>query len=168
MEISREPLPASSIPPLDRRLAKRMDAYWRKNFEKEVRHLGNLDVNGWFDLWHTHIDWRSKGNRHPSLRQQAARLTFELYRRLLLRIGDRRDPIQSWAMFHEDTGSNAVYLHSENPNRSNFPYAFEQVEWNVPPPPELAQIDLSTEFQLGEMHFQGERSFIIRPRVAVA
>ena len=146
---------------MDRRYAKRMESYWTRQYRKAIRDLDRVDIGSWFDLWHTHIDWDSKGNRFLEQRMRAATLTYDAYQYALSRAKGRAEPIQVWAHFCEDTGNNAVYVHTPNANGTAFPYVFVDTEWGVAAPPELEHLPLAA-FELGRMRFNGETSYVLR------
>jgi hypothetical protein len=147
---------------MDRRYSKRMESYWTRQFRKAVRDLDHVNFDSWFDLWHTHIDWNSKGNRFLEQRRRAAALTYDAYQYALARAKARTEPIQVWAQFCENTGDNAVYVHTPNRNGTRFPYVFEDTVWGVAAPPELEHITLAPGFELGKMQFQSEVSYVLR------
>lgn len=122
--------------------------------------LEDLDVNGWFDLWHTHIDWDSKAN---AARHLVAEALLRILRYLEDRLRSRQEPIQAWAALCENTGDSAVYLHSPNPNGQPFPYAFQGVEWNIPSPADLLGIDRSL-LDVGQAEYDGEVVVFVRRR----
>ncbi|MEQ1531696.1 MAG: hypothetical protein ABL925_20480 [Methylococcales bacterium] len=106
---------------MNRRYQKRMSAYWIRKKRKALKAFDRLDMSSWFDFWHTHPDWKSKGNRYLETRAMVAKLTYELltYAENLAQF--RNKPIQIFASICEDTGNNAVYVHTENPNGTIFP-----------------------------------------------
>src|SRR5690606_30388392 len=95
------------------------------------------DFTSWFDLWHTHIDWKARGNRYPESRAEVARATYDLLLYAEQAGADRQEPIQFFAQVCENTGDNAVYVHTENPNGRKFPYEFKGTNWLASAPPEL-------------------------------
>lgn len=75
----------------------------------------------------------------------------------------REEPVQIWATICQDTSENAVYIHSENPNGSGFPYSFPETTWGIEVPKELRSVDISNQFESGEMNFS-EKIYIVRRR----
>ncbi len=63
---------------MDRRYKKKMQRYWARELESAKSSIDNLDFTSWFDLWHTHIDWKARGNRYPESRAEVARATYDL------------------------------------------------------------------------------------------
>ncbi len=125
---------------MDRRYRKRMARHWLSEERRAIASIERLDVETWFDLWHTHPDWDGKGNRCPENRAAVAEMTYRLLRFAEQRIAARKEPIQVFATICADTADNAVYLHSGNPNGTPFPHPFEGVRWGVAAPAELSGI----------------------------
>jgi len=149
---------------VDRRYRKRAFAHLARALVSARRSVERLDVHGWFDLRHTHIDWKSIGNRHMETRAEVARQTYALLRHAERHFLARTAALQIFATICEDTGSNAVYVHSANPNGTPFPQAFPGADWNVALPPELEGIVESAVYEAGEIHFRAEKQYIIRLR----
>lgn len=141
-----------------------MTAYWAREKKKALRYFDRFNSSTWFDLAHTHPDWKSKGNRFPESRIIVAKLTYELMVYAETLAESLTKPIQIFATICEDTGSNAVYLHTENPNGTIFPYPFENSEWNVTPPLELYNIVDLTIHEIGKEIFPDEVVYVIRKK----
>ena len=56
---------------------------------------------------------------------------------------------------------NSIYIHSENPNSSEFPFKYEGVTWNVENKELESVINLNTH-QIGVFHGEEEQTFFIR------
>ncbi|WP_223621631.1 hypothetical protein [Lysobacter sp. ESA13C] len=148
---------------MDRRYLKRMEAYWAR-VERRRRSFDWITDNDFFDFWHTHIDWRGRGNRSLPDRMRVAELTYRLLLDLNAFARSRSFPVQCWATLCEDTGSNAVYLHSANPNGVPFPYEFDRAEWDVEPPLEAASITPTQPYRIGRIRYQDSTTHIIQLR----
>lgn len=148
---------------MDRRYLKRMDAYWAR-VERRRRSFDGIVNSDFFDLWHTHIDWRGRGNRSLPDRMHVAELTYRLLLDLETFARSRPFPVQCWATLSEDTGSNGVYLHSANPNGTPFPYEFDGIEWEAPPPPETASIDYAATHKVGRLRYADATVHVIQLR----
>ena len=48
-----------------------------KRFEPQLP-----DRGGWFDLWHTHVDWHGEGNANPAVRRECLRVLFAAWERV--------------------------------------------------------------------------------------
>lgn len=127
-----------------------------------------LDPNpsSWYDLWHTHVDWRSEGDRSPKKRQVFLQVLFTLFRRLASQ-ARQRTACQVWLLVYPaNSGQDAVFVHTPNPNHDNFPFSFEHVTWSITVPSLLAHwIDLEEE-EVGESRFEGEQVYWVRKKLS--
>lgn len=150
---------------MDRRYLKRMSTHWARKERMALARLDRLDFTTWFDLWHTHPDLRSKGNRCIEDRISVVEITYRLLQHAEQLTATRGDLIQVFATISADTGSNAVYVHTANPNGTPFPHALDYVRWGVDPPPELSNaIDLATH-EVGQTQGVITAEYVIRSRV---
>lgn len=92
----------------------------------------DLDVraHNWWDLWHTHLDLNGYGNKISNLRQAYVSALLTMF----LRSGQQLSAVQRdfqifVAIDADDSSNDALYLHSPNPNASNFPYFPESTKW---------------------------------------
>lgn len=147
---------------MDRRYIKKMEQYWEKEYAKTLCELNNLNIESWFDFWHTHPDWKSKGNRSSETKAWVAVITYELLKETEAITKSQKNRLQVWAALCEDTGNNAIFIHSENPNKTAFPYDFSDVEWGIEDTSELdGLIDRSTH-ELGQCNYGDEVVYLIR------
>jgi hypothetical protein len=117
------------------------------------------DADGWFDLWHVHPNSSENADRWARL--LAAWAGVETAGR-----GSGR-PWQSWLLLDpEDACEDAVYLHTPNPNRDNFPYQFEGVSWGVEPPVWLAESIGPSSVELGRSDYNGSLLYWVRRQSA--
>jgi hypothetical protein len=126
-----------------------MANYWQGQLRSAEHNLNRVDLNSWFDLWHTHIDWRSKGNRSLETRLAAANLTYTVLQLAENKAKERTAPIQVWAICCTNTADNAIYYHTPNDNGSEYPYAFEGVAWGIIPSNELKFVSVSPNYEWG-------------------
>jgi hypothetical protein len=121
------------------------------------------DTGGWFDLWHTHVDWRGEGNADPDVRRECLRALFAAWERVEVLAEKSGTPWQSWVVVHaEDSGQDAVYLHTPNPNRDNFPYPFSGVVWGTAPPEWLEEFVAGDQCEVGRSDFEGAILYWVR------
>jgi hypothetical protein len=145
---------------MDRRFKKRIERYLAERERIALDQFANLDMTSWFDYWHEHPDFKIKANRAKSM---VANLTYSLLKEMEQLASERTDPIQIWATLCENTGNNAIYVHSHNPNGTPFPYTFEGVRWGVTEPPEaVGLIDQAHEF--GKREYEDEVVYYIRQK----
>lgn len=75
---------------------------------------------------------------------------------------DSSKDFQSWIYFDGETGTNdAIYFHTENPNRNDFPIILREVEWDVELPDILCGIINENDFDIARSMFEGQISFYI-------
>lgn len=77
----------------------------------------------WFDLWHTHFDWRGYGNNSFKKRKPHLDKLFRHFELLIERAENLKTDYQIWAtLLDRDSSSDALFLHTPNPNHDNFPW----------------------------------------------
>ncbi|WNC67362.1 hypothetical protein RI845_12630 [Thalassotalea nanhaiensis] len=148
---------------MDRRYKMRIERYWNKMEKQADEALSKLDFNEWFDLWHTHPDWDGKGNSRPENRQRASTLTIQLLQKVEDLSGNSKKTIQCFAIVCEDTMENSVYIHSENPNGSQFPFLFEDVNWSQKVD-ELESIINKELYEYGVFNKDDSQTYFIRKK----
>jgi hypothetical protein len=148
---------------MDRRYRKRMDRHWAAAEAKGRHAIDRLDPSSWFDYWHTHVDWKGRGNRRVENRLAVYSRALDLLRYLDGRLSSRNEPIQTWATFCPNTMDTAVWAHSPNPNGSEFPRDFAEVDWVAVVPEEIATL-VAEPYQVGAAHYSGEVVYLVRRR----
>lgn len=124
--------------------------YYRKLFARATNYRLKLTEDSWFDMWHTHLDWLGIGDRGMKPRKQHILALFELHTNLCTQLQLFSKPYQIWITIHKkDSGQDAVFVHSPNENRNEFPYKFSHVTWNCSVPQLLEGIYNVNEFDIG-------------------
>jgi hypothetical protein len=72
-------------------------------------------------------------------------------------------PIQAWAIVCPDTGDDAVFLHSENPQGVPYPHTFDGVEWDTSSPGELSHM-IEPSHEVGRLAQEDGFVYVIRRR----
>ena len=67
-----------------------------------------------------------------------------------------------------DPGQDAVYLHTPNPNRDNFPYPFTGVTWGAEPLEGLAEFVAGSGAEVGRSEYGGTVLYWVRRATGVA
>ncbi len=108
------------------------------------------ELSGWYDYFHQHPDMDGRGNESWRARRAHLELLFAWFRHALT-VSRRWDaPHQVWASIDPwDSGNDAVFVHSPNENRDNFPHRFEGVDWEAPVPPLLRPLLTDPTWQFG-------------------
>ncbi|MBU8785510.1 MULTISPECIES: hypothetical protein [Bacillus] len=105
--------------------------YFRNLWEEVNSYDLKLDHESWFDFWHIHLDFFGFGNNSKKIRREHIKAHVALYNRLLQQLEAFDMPYQTWICIHEkDSFSDAVYVHTPNPNDDYFPHQIEELEWN--------------------------------------
>jgi hypothetical protein len=149
---------------MDRRFKKKMERYWKKEREKSLREIHSLDIDSWFDYWHTHPDWKFKGNRSNEMKAWVASITYDLLNVVEELTKHQGNRLQVWATLCEDTGNNAIYIHSDNPNSTPYPNDYENVMWGVRGPAVAAELIDQSTHETGTAKYEEEVVYYIRKR----
>lgn len=149
---------------MDKRYQKRIERYWTKMEHKATEIFSNIDVDEWFDYWHTHLDWEGKGNVRPENRGRALTLTYQFLKLAEGLTQHRNNEVQCFAIVKPNTGDNAVYLHSANPNGTPFPHPYLDVQWGVTNAAFIDVIDFTTH-EVGVFGNTSEHTYFVRKRV---
>src|SRR3569833_1211274 len=104
-----------------------MQRHWAEAEARGLAAIDNLDSTSRFDLWHTHVDWKGRGNSRPENVAAVNVCAVRLLQHLESRLRTRSEPVQTWVALCPDTRDTAVYAHSPNPNGSEFPHDFYYV-----------------------------------------
>ncbi len=147
---------------VDRRYRKKMLRYWAREEAKADAILDRVLESEWFDYWHAHLDWRGRGNRHPTDRAELAAALLRLLQRV---VSTGRKDVQCWVTLAPDTGNSALFLHSRNPQGTPWPHPFEGTRWDADMPDWLAPL-LPEGIQAGSWG-EGERKvWMVRKRAS--
>jgi hypothetical protein len=144
----REEYAEDGLPRIPRKRFRHARRYYRA-LRREAETL-RVDIDGWFDNWHTHPDWAGDGNRGARDRRRHLAAGFTLFRRLLEQAGQARGPVQVFMLIDAlDSSQDAVYVHTPNPNGDNFPMRYENAEWDVRVPVILRELLADADWELG-------------------
>ena len=102
--------------------------YYKRLLENDLdAYFDNLDFQSWFDMWHTHPDWRGYGNISWKHRHQHLKALVRWFNYLKEKISEKTEEFQIFMMVDiNDSGQDAVFIHTANPNIENFPVQFEE------------------------------------------
>lgn len=90
-----------------------------------------LDNESWFDFWHIHLDFFGIGENRLKIRREHIKAHIALYNNILKQLEGFERPYQSWICIHEnDPMTDAVYVHTPNPNDDYFPHKNEELVWD--------------------------------------
>lgn len=134
------------------------------NLAKELQQLQvasdafslELRSGSWFELMHWHPDIHGIGNTNANARSVCLSVSRQYFEKVLAELSAWGRPSQCWFIADEnDSGEDAIYVHTPNPNRENFPYRFDEVTWKVIPPSWLVLHFPETLFVHGQSQFDG-------------
>ena len=125
----------------------------------------DLAAKGWCDLWHTHFDWNSFGNLSWVHRRRHLNVLLRALNRARAELSTATCPNQLFALIHPGSSADdAIYVHTANPNGSEFPCVFPNAIPVSQLPPLLAgRIDPS-QYSVLLQRYGKEISFVIQPR----
>jgi hypothetical protein len=114
-------------------------SYYRR-LSREVRKFEvDLPAKKWCDLWHTHFDWDGYGDRGWLDRRRHLRALFVALTRARRELAAQSIPYQLFAAVYPASSSDdALYVHTENPNSTPFPFEFPDTQPTAGLPPLLA------------------------------
>lgn len=119
---------------------------WRKVYTLNLE----LNEESWFDFWHIHLDFYGVGNKSLKVRREHIKAHLLLYDKLLKELESYQKPYQSWICIHqEDTGSDAVYIHTPNPNDDYFPHFVDDIDWNCIIPRSFKYLIENNKYNVG-------------------
>jgi len=112
-----------------------------KKFRGKKRYFSNLKKeqmlesydfdfsdDSWFNFWHTHLDFIGRGNEKLKYRKPHIKASFNLMKNLDERLKKWGNPYQIWIeISKEDSSSDAVFVHSNNPSENNFPFQYDNL-----------------------------------------
>ncbi|MGC5327677.1 hypothetical protein [Brevibacillus sp. SYSU BS000544] len=141
----------------------------KKRYYKNLwNRVSNFDLaltdDSWFDMWHTHLDRTARGTTGRKPRIQHIKAHFSLHDQFLTQLQSFSKPYQIWLTIHEfDSGQDAVFIHSPNENRDNFPVIFNHVKWGCPVPSFLHGIFDLELYNLGfaESDYDNEKIYFL-------
>jgi hypothetical protein len=141
----------------------------RRYFRNLHRRASAYDLpfteSDWFDLWHTHPDWLGRGNKSGRYRREHLRAGLEIFNRIENKAKAYPSQYQLWVIIdRHDSAEDAVYVHTRNPNRDNFPYEYEGVSWSKEVPNLLKGIYDQESFEFGA---ENDSSFILARKKSI-
>ena len=125
----------------------------------------DFGLEGWFDSWHTHLDFYGFGNNSVKIRREHIKAHIVLYNSVLERLRTFQKPYQSFIeLVDEDAGLDAVYIHTPNPNDDNFPLEIENLSWDCTIPKYIKDLINLNEFNVGHYKWETTNHYIIQSK----
>lgn len=140
--------------------------YYRKLHRDAEAFAIDVGDSEWYDFWHTHVDWKGEGNKTPKDRREHLLALFTVFSRVRVQAGQLEKEYQTWIIVDpkdssQDSSQDSVYLHTDNPNETPFPYAFETVNWEAEAPSYLREF-LADDLQFGVSNEEGVELLWVR------
>ncbi|WP_423148129.1 hypothetical protein [Rubrolithibacter danxiaensis] len=83
----------------------------------------------WFDNWHLHFDWKGYGNDSFKRRRPHLDKLFRHFDILVDRTKKLKTDFQLYSVLLDfDSSSDALFLHTPNPNNSQFPFKITDLQ----------------------------------------
>jgi len=83
----------------------------------------------WFDNWHLHFDWKGYGNNSFKRRKPHLDKLFRHFDLLVDKIQEMKIDYQLYTILLDfDSYSDALFLHTPNPNNSQFPFNISDLQ----------------------------------------
>lgn len=140
--------------------------YFKKLWSKVNTYEINVEDDSWFDFWHIHLDFLGLGNSSVKVRKEHIKVHIELYKKLLKQLEAFNRPYQTWICLHvEDSGSDAVYVHTKNPNSDDFPFLALNVDWNCCIPDDFKELIDLKQFHVGYFESDIEQIYYLQSKV---
>ena len=97
--------------------------YYRNLINHEIPEWIDFDKTDiWFDFFHQHIDNKDIGNERWKSREQHLNALFTLAEKYEIELSKMNCDYQFWININErDSDDDAIYIHTKNPNKSEFP-----------------------------------------------
>lgn len=121
------------------------------------------DSESWFDLWHRHVDLDGDGNLSRLHRQVQLWALFRMMRKFEHLTQYDRYRYQIFACVYEkDSGGDAVYIHTQNPNKTPFPCELKVDVWLQKCPFWLSRHISLARYDIGESNDGDEKYYFIQ------
>jgi hypothetical protein len=83
----------------------------------------------WFDNWHLHFDWKGYGNNSFKRRKPHLDKLFRHFDLLVDKTKQLKTDFQLYSIILDfDSYSDALFLHTTNPNNSQFPFKIPDLQ----------------------------------------
>ncbi|MDX8363355.1 hypothetical protein [Cytobacillus sp. IB215316] len=141
----------------------------KRYFRNLKRKVMNFEINcgndSWFDFWHIHLDFYGRGNRNLKVRREHIKAHISLYNNLLKKLEQYDKEYQSWVYICEDdTGSDAVYIHTPNPNYDYFPHQIRDLQWKCEIPKSFKDLIDLNKYNIGYYKSKYEEAYFIQSK----
>lgn len=139
--------------------------YYRRLRRRSDNFRVDLAAKVWCDLWHTHFDWKGFGDLGWVHRRRHLNALLRALAHARTELAVASVPHQLFALVHPGSSADdALYVHTPNPNGTEFPCAFSSATPISELPPLLVgRVDLS-KYSVLLQRDGDEPSYVIQPR----
>jgi hypothetical protein len=106
--------------------------YKNLSIQNELDKITWLDfekTDTWFDNWHIHFDWYGYGNNSFRKRSPHLDKLFRHFDLLIEKTRNIKTDFQLYTIILDfDSASDALFLHTPNPNNTQFPFRVEDLK----------------------------------------
>lgn len=100
-----------------------------KNDFDKATWLDLENTETWFDNWHLHFDWYGYGNNSFKRRKPHLDKLFRHFDLLINKTNSLKIEFQLYTILLDfDSSSDALFLHTPNPNNCQFPFEFSDLK----------------------------------------
>ncbi len=90
-------------------------------------------------------------------------MLFNYYQNIQFQINKAKFTSQVFILIsNSDSSQDAVYIHTENPNGTEFPEKFSGVQWGIKVPALLKGLNIPKQLQLGVQENNGELWYYLK------
>lgn len=149
----------------DRPNKKAPDEHYYYGLKKGLRRF-KVDIakRVWFDLWHHHIDWEGFGDLSWRHKRRHLSILLRTLTKARLELQSSGMPYQLFATVHtNESASNAVYVHTPNPNGTQFPCDLSGQPLEAMPALLAGRVD-PTQYQVLASHHAEDTTYVIQLR----
>lgn len=135
-----------------------------KNLVNEANNFSpSLENDDWYDMWHYHADWKGYGNFNWKFRLKHIENLCVIFQKFVSELQSYNGPHQLWLYLNQDdSGQDAVFFHTPNPNGDNYPCKFEEIEWGIPILESFfSELIPSFKFRAGTQVWNGSKIFFL-------
>lgn len=139
--------------------------YFRRLWSLVEGYQLHVEDDSWYDFWHRHLDFWGIGNNRLKVRREHIKAHIVLYSKFLEQLKSLNKPYQTWVCIHEeDSGADAVYVHTPNPNAKDFPANFEFINWSCELPRTFSDLIDMTQYNVGYYESEFGRVYYIQAK----
>ena len=124
----------------------------------------DLKKKKWCDMWHRHFDMEGFGALGWVHRRRHLSALLTALARARVELMNSGEPYQLFAVINKsDAGADAIFVHTKNPNGTEFPIVHAGTTIESLPPLLSGRIDL-TKYRVIVQNSDGSSTYVVVPR----